>query len=111
LEPGAHGFLDRGERSLTGLLVGIRERLANPADSGAGQGNLGYPVLADHDLIGVGLDGDGTEPGCVKHGADPAGIGEGKRAGLFGAGHRRHSDAANAAHIRAYADGSVKLPV
>lgn len=39
LQPGAHGFLDRGERRLTSLLVGIPDRIAHPADSDAGQGD------------------------------------------------------------------------
>jgi hypothetical protein len=34
------------------MVVGVPQRVADPADPDAGQGGLGYLVLADHHVIG-----------------------------------------------------------
>jgi hypothetical protein len=47
LHPGAEGFPDGGERSLTSLVVGVLQRLLDPADPDAGLGDFGYPVRTD----------------------------------------------------------------
>src|SRR5258708_6127835 len=67
----AQCLLDRGERSVTGLLIGLSERLADTADAHAGHGDLGDPVLADHNVIGMRLNGDGTKPASVDPFPDP----------------------------------------
>jgi hypothetical protein len=82
--PAAQGLLDGGERSLPSAVVSIAERLANPARTGTGHGDLGNPVLTDHDVIGMRGNRDRTESGGVQPGADPAGIGQRKWAGLIG---------------------------
>ena len=48
-----------------GMVVGVPQRVADPADPDAGHGGLGYLVLADHHVIGVRRYGDGTEAGRI----------------------------------------------
>jgi hypothetical protein len=71
VEPGAQCCLNGGERSLTSLVVGVPERLPDPANPDAGHSDLGNSVLTDHHVIGVGGDRDGAESGGAQHGADP----------------------------------------
>lgn len=89
LEPGAQRRLDGREGLCAGLRVSFPQRLAEPADPDAGQGGLGYPVLTHYNMIGVRLDSDRIESSRAEYGPDPAGIGQGKRPGFFGARHRR----------------------
>jgi len=53
LQPGAKSVLDSGERSLAGMVVGVSQRVADPAGPDAGQGGPGYLVLAYRHVIGV----------------------------------------------------------